>query len=80
MQAVSLNVDDEVKALGDALAIIVADVKAGKSLIQDFTDAFGALLGAIGSIQNLPVDIKKVDNQAYLIFALAKVLEPAPAA
>lgn len=75
MQPVQLQVDDEVKAVGDAIAGLVADIKAGKSVIVDAEDAFNALVGAVAGLKNIVVDIKKVDNQAYLAYALAKALE-----
>lgn len=77
MQTVTLAVDDEVKALGDAIGVLIADIKAGKTIMQDFTDTFALLIGAVGSMQSLPVDIKKVDNQAYLGMVFAKQFEPA---
>lgn len=80
MQVVQLNVADEVKALGDALAIIVLDVKAKKGVAQIATDALPGLLAAIGGMANIGADIKLVDNQVYLIKALAQALEPQPAA
>lgn len=76
MQPVQLQVDDEIKAIGDAIGGLITDIKAGKGVLQDAEDAFNALVGAVASLKNIAVDIKKVDNQAYLVYALAKALEP----
>lgn len=80
MQAFQLNVDDEVIAIGNAIVGLVNDIKAGKAALVDAEDAFAALVGAVGSLQNLPADIKKIDNQVYLAKVLAGILEPVVAA
>lgn len=82
MQQVTLNVSDEFKALGDALAVLISDIKAGKTVVQDLSDAVSGLIPVIGALSAMPADIKLVDNQVYLIKALATALEPvaAPAA
>lgn len=82
MQVFQLNVDDEVIAIGNAIVGLVNDIKAGKAALVDAEDAFAALVGAVGSLQNIPADIKKIDNQVYLAKVLAGILEPvaAPAA
>lgn len=77
MQSVSLSVDDEFKAMGDALAGLIADIKGGKTVIQDLTDAVQSLIPAVSAIGSMSVDVKKPDNQAYIAYALMKVLEPA---
>lgn len=77
MQQVPLSVDDEIKSLGDALGILVADIKAKKSITQIAADSLPGLLSAVGGYQAAAVDIKKVDNQVYLLRALAQALEPA---
>lgn len=79
MQTITLNVDDEVKALGDALAVAIVDVRAKAPVGQDITDVVGKLVPALTGIANFAGDIKKVDNQVSLIKALADALEPKPA-
>lgn len=75
-QAVSISVDDEIKALGDALGVLVADIKAKKATAQIVSDALPGLLVAVGGFQNMAADFKKPENQVYLVLALAKALEP----
>jgi hypothetical protein len=75
-QQVVLNVDDEVKVLGDVIGGLIADVKAGKTVLQDFEDAIAQLVVSVSAFSNLGADIKKVDNQAYLLKSLADALEP----
>lgn len=79
MQQQVLNVDDEIKALGDAFKGLIMDIKAGKSVISDLSDAILVVVPAVQSVVNAPVDLKKVDNQAYLLWCLANALEPQPA-
>jgi len=76
MVQVQLNVDDEIKALADALAIAIVDVKAKKPIAQDLTDVAAKLIPALASLQNVQVDIKKGDNQAYVVKALSDALSP----
>lgn len=75
MQQVTLQVADEVKALGDALAALAADIKAQKATAQIVSDILPGFLIAAGSYQNLAADMKTVDDQAYVAYALAKALE-----
>lgn len=75
-RAVTLNVDDEFAALGDAIGVLIADIKAGKSALVDLEDAIAKLVPAVGAFQNIAVDVKKVDNQVYLVKAIADALEP----
>lgn len=79
MQQVQLNVDDEVKSVADALKVLIADIQAKKPIAQIAADVLPALLSAMGSYQSVGADIKKVDNQVYLVKCLAEALEPAPA-
>lgn len=72
---VILNVDDEFVALGDAVKGLIADIKAGKTVLQDAQDAFSTLVAAIGSMGNVAADFKKVDNQAYVLKSLGDALE-----
>jgi hypothetical protein len=80
MQQVSLQVADEIKALGDALALLIGDIKAGKPAAGIAADVLPALLPAISGLQAIGLDIKLPENQVYIIYALAKALEPAPVA
>jgi hypothetical protein len=75
-QQVILNVDDEVKVLGDVIGGLIADVQAGKTVLQDFENAIGKLVVSVSEFSNLGADLKKVDNQAYLLKCLADALEP----
>lgn len=76
MQTVPLNVDDEVKALGDALAAEIADVKAQKGAAAYLADATPALLSLAGNYAKLPADVKKADDLAYFVKCLATALIP----
>ncbi len=75
MQSVQLQVDDGVKAVGDALAMLISDLKAKKSTAQIVSDALPLLAQAIGGLGTLGADLKKVDNQAYILRAIGIVLE-----
>lgn len=79
MQQVQLNVDDEMKAAGDALSLLIIDIKAGKAIAAIAGDVLPGLIAAIGGYANMGADIKKVDNQVYILRCLAGALEPAPA-
>lgn len=76
MQTVQLSVDDEVKAAGDALKVLIIDIKAKKPIAQIAADALPGLLAAAGGFQNLGADIKKPDNEAYLAKCLSEALQP----
>ena len=81
MQQVILEVSDEVKALADALGLMVADIKAGKAAAAIVADCLPGLVAAVGGYAAAAADIKLVDNQIYLLRVLAQTLEaPAPAA
>ncbi len=77
MQIIQLNVDDEVKSLGDALTSLISDIKAKKSVGVIAADALPSLISAVGGYANMGADLKKVDNQTYLLRALGLALEPA---
>lgn len=80
MQEVVLKVDDEYVAVGQSLKNLIADIKAKKSVMQDVQDFASPLIGAIGSLAAAGVDIKKVDNEVYLLKCIADAAEaPAPA-
>ena len=76
MQEVQLMVADEVKALGDSLGMLIADIKAGKGLAAIVADVLPGLLSAVGGYADVPADMKSVDNQIYLARILAMALEP----
>lgn len=83
MQQVTIMVDDEFKAAGDAIGALITDIKAGKSVEQISADVLPSLLPAISSYANFASDVKKPWNQAYLVEKIAEALEkaaPAPAA
>lgn len=75
-QQIQLLVDDEVKALGDALRILLVDLKAKKAAGVILSDAVAPLIAAVGGISNFGADIKKGDNQVYLVKAIVDALEP----
>lgn len=80
MQTVQLSVADEVKALGDAVAQEVADIKAKKGIAVYIGDFMPALLSLASNYQNLGNDIKQPDDIAYLVKCAAGIFLPAPAA
>jgi hypothetical protein len=75
MQLVQLSVDDEIKSLGDSLKMLISDLVAKKPIAQVTGDVLPGLVAAISGYQAMGVDIKKVDNQAYLVKCLADALE-----
>lgn len=77
MQSVPLSVDDEVKSLGDALSMLVSDIKAKKGTAAIIGDALPLLMSAVAGYAAIGADIKKLDNQVYLLKCLAGALEPA---
>lgn len=82
-QQVLLLVDDEYMAVGQSLKNLITDIKLKKSVMQDVQDFASPLIGAIGSLASAGADIKKVDNEIYLLKCIAEAAEapvPAPAA
>lgn len=79
MKTVTLNVDDEFAALSEALKVLIIDIKAGKTALEDVKDVFAALVVAVDGFKNIAVDAKKVDNQVVLLKGILEALEPAPA-
>jgi len=77
MQQVTLNVADEVKALGDAIGVEVADIKAKKGVAVYVSDLMPALVSLAGSYQALPADIKQPDDIAYLVKCISAAVLPA---
>ena len=75
MQQVQLNVSDEFKAAGDAIAALVSDIKASKATAAIVSDVLPLLVSAVGGYANFAADIKIADNQTYLAYAIAKALE-----
>lgn len=76
MQPVQLQVDDEVKALGDSLQALIVDIKAKKATAAIVSDVLPGVIAAVGGFQALGADLKKVDNQVYLARSIALALEP----
>lgn len=81
---VTLNVDEEVKGIADALTDIVKDIEAKAAIGQYLADITKDLAPVLGSIGNLSADLKSnEDNYAYLGAALARMakalLSPAAA-
>lgn len=74
-QQVSLTVDDEVKALGDAIAGLIADIKGKKALSAVLADSIPNLMAAVGGFAAFGGDLKKGDNQIYLVKCIAEPLE-----
>lgn len=80
MKTVTLQVDDEVSALVDLVAVEVADIKAKKGAAAEIADAIPSLLALASGYQKLGADVKSPDDIAYLVQGIAKILLPAPAA
>lgn len=78
MQQVQLQVADEVKAVADAMALLITDIKAKKSATQILTDTLPGIMTAVEGLGAMSADLKKVDDQVYLIKSLLGALEPAP--
>ncbi len=79
MKTVTLNVDDEVAALGDLVVQEIADIKAAKGIVVELTDAIPAAISLAGNYQKLGADLKNPDDIAYLIKCIAGALIPPPA-
>lgn len=78
MKAITLQVDDEVAALGDLVVLEVADIKAKKGIAVELTDAIPAVISLAGNYQKLSADLKSPDDIAYLVKCIAGALIPAP--
>lgn len=74
MQSVQLQVDDEIKAMGDALKSLIVDIKAKKSVAVIAADALPNLIAAAAGFANFTADIKKPDDEAYLAKCIAEAL------
>lgn len=75
MQQVILNVDSEFKAAGDLIYTLIKDIKAGKNVAEIAADVLPTLMIAVSGYSAFAADVKKVDNQVYLVKALADALE-----
>jgi hypothetical protein len=75
MKQVQLNVDDEFAAAGDAVKSLISDIKAKKSITEIAANALPNLIAAVGGYSSMAADVKKVDNQVYLIKSIADALE-----
>lgn len=76
MKTITLQVDDEVAALGDLVVQEIADIKAKKGIAVELTDAIPAAISLAGSYQKLGADLKNPDDIAYLVKCLAGALIP----
>lgn len=76
MKQVTLQVDDEVAALGDLVIQEVADIKASKGIAVELTDAIPAVITLAGNYQKLSADLKSPDDIAYLAKCLAAAFIP----
>lgn len=74
-----IQVADEVAAIGDAVKALVLDIKAKKEVAVIVADVLPKLMTAVSAFQALGADLKKVDNQVYLVKCLAEAFEPAVA-
>jgi len=74
-QVVSLTVADEIKALGDALAKLAIDIKAGTPASQVLADVLPMLLPALSGLSSIGADIQLSANQIYLVYSIASALE-----
>lgn len=75
MQTVTLQVADEVYAVGQAVAAVKAAIAAKQGVIADITAGVMPLVSAVSALPQIGVDIKKADNQAYLAYAFLKAFE-----
>lgn len=76
MKSVTLQVDDEVAALGDLVIQEAADIKAQKGIVVELTDAIPAVISLAGNYAKLSDDIKSPDDLAYLVRCLATAFIP----
>lgn len=76
MKSVTLNVDDEVVVLGDAVIQEVADIKAQKGIAVYLTDLIPLGVSLAANYQKLGADVKNPDDIAYLVKCLASAFIP----
>ncbi len=79
MKTVTLNVDDEIAALGDLVVLEIADIKAKKGVATYLTDAIPAVITMAGNYQKIGADLKSPDDIAYLVKCIAGALIPVAA-
>lgn len=73
---VVLNVDDEVKGIGQVLIDVAMDIKNKAALGQYIADLSKDLAPALGDIANLSADLKSnPDNRAFLGMALEQIAD-----
>lgn len=75
MVQVIVNVPDEVKALGDAMLVLAADIKAKKSASQIIADTIPGLLQGLGGLSALGADVKTPAVRGYLALVLEEIVE-----
>lgn len=82
MKSVTLQVDDEIAALGDAVIQEVADIKAAKGVAVYAADLIPLAVSLSANYSKLGADVKNPDDLAYLVkcIATAFIPQPAPAA
>lgn len=76
MKTITLNVDDEVAALGDLIIKEAADIKAKSGIAAELSDAVPALITLAGNYQKLGADAKSPDDLAYLVRCAAQAFIP----
>jgi len=80
---VSVSVPAQAKALGDALVLVVADIKAKKSIAAIVADSLPALLVAVENYSELQAELQ---DPQLLVYAgllggeILQALKAAPAA
>lgn len=80
MKIVEMKVDDEFVAAGDAIGGLIGDISAKKSWTEVTANALPRLMSAVSGYAAFATDIKKVDNQMYLLRQILLAVEPAPEA
>lgn len=70
MQTKTLNVADEIAALGDALQALIGDIVAKKSVAQITTDVLPNVIAAVSGYSAIGTDIALADDDAYLVRAI----------
>lgn len=72
----TLNVDDEVVGICDALVSVATDIKAKKAAGQVIGDAVGALTQGLTNLGNIAADVKAhPDNAKYIGVAFVAVAQ-----
>lgn len=76
MKSVTLQVDDEIAALGELVKQEAIDIKAAKGIAVYLTDAIPAVITLAGNYQKLGDDVKNPDDLAYLVKCIAEAFIP----